>query len=211
MTEKIYGEALQSTVINALKKNGFDARFFNTPAEATECILSFVQKDNTVAFGGSVTIQDINIKTLCENKGAILLDHTIKFDNFNDKVELMRRQLTADVHISGTNAITRNGYLVNVDANGNRVAPMIFGPRKNIVIAGINKIVKDEDEAFERIRSRTAPLNNIRLKRNNPCVKTGYCVDCASDDRICRAYTVLKRKTPLTDFTVIIINEDLGY
>ena len=113
--------------------------------------------------------------------------------------------------VSGSNAITMEGELVNVDGTGNRVAALTFGPGKTIVIAGYNKIVRDIDEAFARIETHAAPMNNKRLDKPNPCVKSGVCMDCDGDTRLCRAYSILRKRPGGTDFTVIIVGEELGY
>ena len=101
--------------------------------------------------------------------------------------------------------------ILNVDGNGNRVAALTFGPSKTVVVVGVNKIVRDLDEAFARLESYASPMNNKRLDRPNPCVKTGLCEDCQGETRICRAYQILRRKPSLSDFTVIVVGESLGY
>ncbi|HRY54053.1 MAG TPA: LUD domain-containing protein, partial [Spirochaetia bacterium] len=95
--------------------------------------------------------------------------------------------------------------------NGNRVAALTFGPKKTVVVVGANKIVRDIDEALARIETRAAPLNNKRLDRPNPCVKSGQCEDCQGDTRICRVYQILRRRPSLSDFTVLVVGESLGY
>jgi hypothetical protein len=103
------------------------------------------------------------------------------------------------------------GELINVDGNGNRLSAMIFGPRKVIVVAGINKIVKDQEEGWERIRQKAAPMNLKRLNRPTPCVQSGVCMDCAVPMRGCNAYVMLRKKPSLSDFSVFIVNEILGF
>ena len=103
------------------------------------------------------------------------------------------------------------GEIVNVDGNGNRVAALTFGPKKTVVVVGLNKVVRDLDEAFARIETRASPMNNKRLERPNPCTKTGLCEDCHGEGRICRVYQILSRRPFLSDFTVIIVGESLGY
>ena len=112
---------------------------------------------------------------------------------------------------SGSNAVTLEGDIVNVDGAGNRVAALTFGPKKTVVVVGANKIVRDLDEAFERLETFASPMNNKRLDRPNPCVKSGHCEDCHGEARICRVYQILRRRPSLSDFTVIIVGEALGY
>ena len=122
-----------------------------------------------------------------------------------------RDAFSADVYFSSSNAITENGELYNVDGTGNRVAAMLFGPEKVIVIAGCNKLVKDLDAADERVKAVAAPANAIRLDRNTPCTKTGRCADCRSEGRICANKVVFTRQTTPGRITVILVAEELGY
>ncbi len=204
-------EARGQKVVAALKKNGFDALYVPTAALAAEKVLEFVQPGARVGFGGSITVKSMNIQERAASKGAVILDHNKPGLSPEEKMEILRAQLTCDVFISSSNAVTMEGYLFNVDGNGNRVAALTFGPKKNVVVAGINKVVTDLDEAYERMKAYAAPLNNIRLARPNPCVTAGYCADCALPTRICRIYHILKRKPSLSDFTVIIVGEELGF
>ncbi|HEY3424503.1 MAG TPA: LUD domain-containing protein, partial [Negativicutes bacterium] len=111
----------------------------------------------------------------------------------------------------GANAITLTGEIVNRDAFGNRVAAMMFGPKKVIIIVGINKIVSDTEEAEKRIRMYAAPMNNKRYELPNPCVKLGECVDCKSSTRACNITTVLSRRPPLTDIHIVVLGENFGF
>ena len=104
-----------------------------------------------------------------------------------------------------------DGKLVNVDGTGNRVAAMIFGPGKVIVVAGINKIVRDLGAAEERIRSVAAPVNNSRIGLPNPCVKTGECMDCQGPTRICNVTTIIGKRPNTTEMHVVIVGEDMGF
>ena len=208
--EKLY-EARGQRVVVALKKNGFDALYVPTAELAAQKVLEFVQPGVKVGFGGSATVASMNIQELAAKKGAVILDHNNPDLSAEEKAEMRRAELLCDVFISGSNAVTLDGFLFNVDASGNRVAALSFGPKKTIVVAGINKVVANLAEAEERMKAYAAPINNIRLSRPNPCVAAGYCVDCAVPTRICRIYHILKRKPSMSDFTVIIVGEELGF
>lgn len=208
--ENWHNEAVGKKVVDALKKNLFDAVYFPTAEEAVEYILNYVNKGDKVGFGGSMTVKSMNIQDKVKEKGAIVLDHGDPNLSPEEKLEVMRAQLTCDLFLCSSNAITLNGELVNVDGVGNRVAALSFGPKKVIIVAGTNKICKDEDAAFERIKMIAAPKNTKRLNLSNPCIKTGFCVDCNSETRICRIYTVIKKKPMLSDITVVIVGEELG-
>jgi len=209
--ESWHNEAIGAEAVKALKKSGFDAVYVSSPAEAAERVMAFVKPGATVGFGGSMTVKAMGIQEKVAAKGAIVLDHGVPDITPEKKMEIMRKQLTCDVFVSSSNAVTLEGDIVNVDGNGNRVAALTFGPSKTVVVVGVNKIARDIDEAFARIETYASPMNNKRLSRTNPCVKTGVCEDCQGDSRICRAYQILRKKPSLADFTVIIVGENLGY
>ena len=202
---------LGDAAVKALKKNGFDALFVATPDEAIDKVMSFIAKGKTVGFGGSMTVKALGIQEKAKELGAEILDHNAPGLSPEDKLAILRRQLTCDVFVSGSNAVTLEGDIVNVDGNGNRVAALTFGPSKTVVVVGVNKVVRDMDEAMARIESYASPMNNKRLDKTNPCVKSGLCEDCEATTRICRVYQILRRKPSLSDFTVIIVGSYLGY
>lgn len=195
----------------ALKKNGFDAYYVKTGADAAEIVAQYLKKGSTVGFGGSMTVKSLGIQEKATAAGCEVLDHNAPGLAQDVKTAILRRQLTSDVFVSGSNAVTLEGEIVNIDGNGNRVAALSFGPLKTIVVVGINKVVRDLDEAFARIESFAAPMNNKRLDKSNPCVKAGVCMDCDGDTRICRIYQILRKRPAASDFTVIVVGENLGY
>lgn len=197
-------------VITNLKKNFFDAIYINNRIEARNYILDQIQPGMEIAFGGSMTVRSMEVQSYVKDCGAIVLDHGIPGLSQAQKIEIMRKQLTSDIFISSSNAITTRGHLINVDGNGNRVASMIFGPKKVIIVAGLNKIVHSEEEAFKRIEFVAAPLNMKRLNRRTPCIEDGVCHKCTCVERGCRAYTILRKRPSLTPTEVIIVGEMLG-
>lgn len=209
--EMWYYEARAERVRDALKKNDFEAVFVKTKEEAAAYVMGYVGKGMKVGFGGSMTSKVLGLADKAGEKGALVLDHNKPGLGAEEKLDILRAQLTCDLFVSGLNAITQEGYIVNVDANGNRIGALCFGPRKVIAVAGANKIVCDLEEAFIRLEDIAGPLNNKRLARPNPCTKTGQCMDCDSPMRSCRIYQILKRKPALSDFTVVIVGEQLGF
>lgn len=203
-------EVIAEEIVKKLKNNFFDAKYFPGIQEAKSHVTSLIQAGMKVAFGGSMTIRQMNIRDYVVRAGATLIDHNAPGLSDEQKMDTMRQQLTSDLFICSTNAITTDGYLVNVDGNGNRVSAMIFGPKKVIIVAGINKIVHSEEEAFNRIKYIAAPMNMKRLDRKTPCGADGTCHDCSSTDRGCRAYTVIRKRPSLTPMEVIIVGEMLG-
>jgi hypothetical protein len=206
-----HNETLGEKVVNALKKNFFNAIYLNKAEEAAEYILNNIKEGYRVGFGGSDTIKSLNIQEKIKALGAEILDHNKAGLSSEEKLDIRRAQLLSDVFLCSSNGITLNGELVNVDGTGNRVAAMTFGPKKVIVVVGINKICKDEEAAFDRIKMLAAPLNTKRLELNTPCTATGLCLDCKNESRICRVYSILKKKPTLTDITVLVVGESLGY
>jgi hypothetical protein len=206
-----HSDTLGKAAVAALKKNNFNAIYFPTRDETADYVISFIDKGLTVGVAGSVTVKELKIVEKAREKGAQVLDHNSADLTLEEKIELRRKQLTCDVFLCSSNAITLNGELVNVDGAGNRVAAMTFGPKKVVVVAGINKLCQDIDAAFERIKLYAGPMNNKRLNLSNPCADTGLCMDCQSKTRICNIYSVLKKKPAITDINVVIVGENLGF
>jgi hypothetical protein len=123
---------------------------------------------------------------------------------------LYRKCFSTDVYLTGTNAITEDGKLFNIDMTGNRVGAMFIGPKKVLVLSGVNKIVKDIQAAEERLRGWAAPQNAKRLNKKTPCTETGVCGDCSSPDRICNIYVTLAKRPTRTDIVIVLIGEPLG-
>lgn len=197
-------------VTENLRRNLFNASYFDTHAEAGEYICKLITPGMTVAFGGSMTVRMMGIREKAVALGAILIDHGNPELSSEQQLETMRQELTSDLFISSSNAITAGGALVNVDGYGNRVAAMIFGPRKVIIVAGINKVVENEQAAFDRIEQLAGPMNMKRLDRDTPCTRDGICHDCHSATRGCRAYTIIRRRPVHTPMDVLIVGEVMG-
>lgn len=208
---KWHNQAIGERVVKALEKNQFHAIYFETKEQAENFIMYHIKPGDVVAFGGSVTIKSMDIKKKIIKIGGTIIDHGEPGITQDEKIDIMRKELVSDLFLCSSNAVTLNGELVNVDGAGNRVAAITFGPKKVIMVVGVNKIVKDEKAAFERIKNIAAPQNNKRLACSNPCTITGSCMDCDSKNRICRAYSVLKKKPMLSDISVIIIGEEMGF
>lgn len=206
-----HGRTLGLKTVESLRKNRFEAEFFETRGEAAEAVLGMISSGAQVAFGGSQTTKQLNLQQLVTEKGATILDHNAAGLSDDEKVEVMRRQQICDVFICSSNAVSLQGELFNIDGHGNRVAAMSFGPRRVIVVVGVNKIVADEEAAWQRLRTVAAPINFKRLNRPNPCAKHGVCMNCNLPTRGCNIYVATRRRPSLTDFSVLIVNEALGF
>ena len=208
--------------IDALEKNNINAFYAENCCKAIDLVKSLINKGDVISFGGSVSLSECGVMELIRNGDYILLDRSVKGLTPDDIEKIYRDSFSADVYFSGTNAITENGELYNVDGNGNRVAAMQFGPKKVIIIAGYNKIVKDIDAAVYRVKTVAAPANCIRLSKDTYCSKCGQCVSisqgktqmtdgCDSPDRICRLYDICGKQKVKDRINVIIVGEPLGY
>ena len=200
--------------LKALKKNGFDAVYYATAEEAVAGVLGMVPEGASVGLGGSVTLREMGLVDALEARGIEPADHWKaggRGASREEVLEIRRRHLNSDVFITGTNAVTETGELVNIDGTGQRVAAMIFGPGKVVVVAGVNKIAGDLEEGLWRASNVAAPMNARRLHRKTPCAVTGECSDCVVPERICGITTILHRKPGSTDVTVVLVGEKLGY
>lgn len=204
-------DTLGKRVVEALKKNHFDAVYFPNKEEAAEYVLKFIAPGSTVGAGGSMTVVDMKLLEKAKELGAEVFNHSIPGLYPEERLEIRRKQLLCDVFLCSTNALTMDGFLVNVDGTGNRVAAMTFGPKKVVVVAGVNKICRDIPAALERLRLVASPLNNKRLNLPNPCTQQGFCADCQGKTRICNIYSIMKKRPSATDITVVVVGEDLGY
>jgi hypothetical protein len=210
LTEWSSEQKCQKTV-ESLGRNGFAAVYCPTAQEAFDYIVGEAADAASVGFGGSLSVADLRVADRLREMGKELLNHSLPGLSLEERVEIMRRQLTCDLFLSGTNAVTLSGFLVNIDATGNRAGSMFFGPKKVIVVAGRNKLVDgDINTAIKRIKDCATPVNARRLNYNTPCAKTGFCCDCNSPDRLCRVTTIIDRKPRLTDVRVLVVNEDMG-
>jgi len=210
-----YWELKLEALKGALEKNNFEVYIAKTGEDAKKLVLDKILPQlspETVSWGGSLThVQTGLYDELKARPGITILDTYDKSLSPSEAYERRRQSLLVDLFITGTNAVTEKGRLVNLDMIGNRVAAITFGPKNVIIVVGRNKIVANVDEAIERIKTYAAPVNAMRLDKNTPCMKTGVCQNCKSPDRICNAWTISEKSFPKGRIKVIIINEDLGF
>jgi len=167
---------------------------------------------HTVSWGGSITVVASGVYEALKNRTDLtVIDTYDRTVSPEEGLHRRRRALTADLFVTGSNAVTQSGMLVNLDMVGNRVGALTFGPKNVIVLVGRNKIVDDIEDAMFRIKNYAAPVNAARLDKKTPCVKTGYCDDCKSPDRICNTWTITEKSFPKGRVKVVLINEDLGF
>lgn len=198
--------------VAALEKNGFTALYCATGKQAFDYIMAESADAMSIGFGGSMSVAGLQVEPRLREMGKEILNHGIPSISREERMEIMRRELTCDLFLSGTNALTLKGELVNIDATGNRVASMFFGPQKVIVVAGRNKLVDGTvQDAIDRIKAWATPPNSKRLDFKTPCAVSGLCSDCNSPDRLCRVTTIIDRKPRFTDLRVLVVNEEMGF
>lgn len=201
---------IQGTV-KALEANNIDCVFVQNKQEALEKALELIPEGSTVGLGGSVTVEQVGLLEKLRTGNYTLYDQYAPDIDMPENMKRRRQGLTAKYFVTGTNAITSDGQLVNVDGLGNRVAAQAFGPEKVVIVAGTNKIVKDVHEAFDRLEKIAAPINAKRVNAQSPCADTGVCIDCDSPARICNIYTIIRRMMIPGRITVILVNDSLGF
>lgn len=198
--------------VASLERNGFTSRYCATPREAAEYIIAGAADSASIGFGGSMSIAALGVEQVLQEQGKEILNHASPSLSRDEKLAIMRRQLTCDLFLSGCNAVTTNGELVNIDATGNRVGAMLFGPGRVIVVAGRNKLVDGTaHDAMGRVKSWATPPNSKRLNFKTPCASTGFCSDCNAPERLCRVTSIIERKPRFTDLHVLVVNADLGF
>jgi len=199
------------TTLESLRKHGFEAAFCSTRDEAVSRILDAAKDCATVGIAGTHTVRALGIVPMLQEAGKTVYDHWLLTPGTPEELEYRKNQSRADLFLSSVNALTMTGEIVNRDGCGNRINAMTFGPGKVILVVGRNKITRDLDGALDRLENTAGPLRAMSLNRKTPCVKTGYCMDCESPERICRITSIIHRKPMLTHITVLILDEDLGY
>ena len=208
-------DAQIEVALRNLLANNFDARFAENSDTAKKIVSGSISKNTIVGIGDSATVRQTGILEEVEKEGIKVLNPFSR-ELANDPAKtalrdnISRQIFSCDVFVCGTNAVTRDGKLVNIDAVGNRVASMIFGPRRVFIIAGKNKIVKDVDEALYRIKNLIAPFHARTKRFATPCAQTGKCSDCSAPKRICSVTSIIEKRPWRTEISVILVDGDLG-
>jgi L-lactate utilization protein LutB len=200
---------------DALTENNFEVFVAENTDEAKSIVLEKIIPEiapKSVSWGGSLTFVATGLYDVLKNSNDFnILDTYDKTLSPEESLERRRQSLLVDLYITGSNAVTETGQLVNLDMFGNRVGALTFGPKNVIIFVGRNKIVPDLDEAMFRIKNYAAPVNTMRLDKKTPCAKTSFCADCKSPDRICNIWTITEKSFPKKRIRIILINKDLGF
>ena len=197
-------------VAEALNKRYFEAYYCSGRAEALEKILELIPQGHVVSWGGATTVDELGVKDALRQRGQAVIDRDTAKDA-QERQEMLKKALTCDTFLMGSNAVSADGKLVNIDGTGNRVAALCFGPSQVIVVAGMNKVAGDLDGAMRRAREVAAPINAQRFQLKTPCSVNGLCADCKGPDSICAQIVTTRLCKPAGRIKVILVGEDLGF
>ncbi|WP_346886104.1 lactate utilization protein [Clostridium sp. UBA4395] len=206
-----YMEKRIDRTIKNLNRRNMDGFFVKDKNELITLLKKLIDDNSTVGVGDSMTLFETGVIDFLRKGDYVFLDKYRDGITSEEKKEIYLKNFSANTFMCSTNALTEDGELYNIDGNGSRVAPMLYGPKQVILVAGINKIVKDIEEAEKRVRNYAAPIDAKRLNKDTPCTTLGYCVDCKSPNRICNDFTIIRGQFIKNRIKVIIVGEQLGY
>ncbi len=211
MTEpkRKYYEKRAALMVKNLKSRHFDAWYCETPEQALEQALSLIPEGASVGWGGAMSAQQIGLLDAVNAGNYAPIDRD-KTTTPQERTQAQKKALLADFFITGANALSLDGQMVNIDGNGNRVAAIVYGPDNVIVIAGMNKVVDTLEDAVRRARTVAAPANKQRFALQTPCEVTGACADCKSEGCICNQILITRNSKPAGRIKVILVGEELG-
>ncbi len=199
-----------ATILSKLSKRGIEGYFFETCEEAVKKALSLMPEGSSVSWGGSMSISECGLMDAVKAHNYKLIDRATAVTP-EEKRTIFAQTVMADYYLMSTNAVTMDGELVNIDGFGNRVACLCSGPEHVLVIAGMNKVVLNVQAGLDRIRTKAAPPNTTRLKKDTPCARTGVCGNCFSPDCICSQIVVTRRSGIPGRIKLLLVNESLGF
>lgn len=200
-------ELLAEKVIRGLESRNMSGYYAKDAEEAVKIALSLIPEGSTVTMGGAMSAHEIGLVKRLKEGNYSFIDR----DEFTDKRKAMLLAYDADVFLSSSNAISEDGILVNIDGNANRVSAIAQGPKKVVMIVGMNKVCDDVDGAMKRARAVAAPINAQRFGLSTPCAKTGSCMNCKSPDTICCQFLITRYSKHKDRIHVILVNENLGF
>ncbi|MBR2805197.1 MAG: lactate utilization protein [Oscillospiraceae bacterium] len=197
--------------IRALASRNFETYYCEYAVDALRMVKELIPAGSTVSTGGSMTLQETGIIDMLRAGDYDFRPHGVKWITKEEDLANMQFAFSCDYYLMSSNAITEDGELYNIDGVGNRVAALSYGPKHVIIVAGVNKIVKDLDAARERLTKTAVTRNLERLGLEAPCINKGRCFDCRSEGRLCATKTVTAYTRFPGRIKIIIVNEELGF
>lgn len=207
--EKAYFEKRGQILVKNLHSRHFDAWYCATKEEALQKVLELIPEGAKVGWGGVLSAQQIGLFDALRSGNYDLLDRDL-CQTAEEREQMMKDALFSDVFLTGANGLSLDGQMVNIDGTGNRVAAIIYGPKKVIVIAGMNKVCDTLEEAVKRAREVAAPLNMMRFMKDTPCAATGKCGDCKAEGCICNQIVITRHCRPVGRIQFVLVGEQLG-
>lgn len=203
-------ETQAKTVIKNLEKRGMEGHYFTNSKDCVDKILSMMPSGSSISWGGTTTADETGMMNALQSGDYILLDRKAA-KTPDEQRELYSKIVMTDYYFMSSNAITLDGELVNIDGIGNRTACLMHGPSNVMILAGMNKLVKDVSAAIDRVHNFAAPPNAVRLNRQTPCNATGTCNNCLSPDCLCSHTVITRHASPVGRIKVFLIGEELGF
>jgi len=208
--KELYYEKSARELIKNLQSRHFEAHYCPTKAQALEMALALIHEGATVGWGGATSAIQIGLIDAVKAGPYTAFDRD-RAKTPEERSAIMNQCFGADVFLTGANALSMDGQMVNVDGMGNRTAAIIYGPKTVLVIAGMNKICADVESAVRRARTVAAPTNQQRFLGKTPCTVTGCCGDCRSEDCICNQILITRHCRPAGRIKIILVGEELGF
>lgn len=208
-----FEEAQALALIKKMEKRGIKAVYAPGGEAAKKAVLDLIPAAGVVGLLGSQTMNQLGVYAELRQSGRELVDHATQIKGLSpEEAHSYRcRIFQAGVMLASANALDAEGRIYNIDGVGNRVASMIYGPPKVVLAVSLNKVAPNPEEAWRRARQTAAPMNNKRLDKTNPCVKSGHCHDCQLESSICNYFSVIDRSFPVGRINVVLIGEAFGY
>ena len=207
--KKLYYEKRGAILVKNLKSRHFDAYYCSDKNAARQKAIELISEGATVGWGGAMSASQIGLIDALKSGNYRAIDRELTTTP-EQRLQAEKDCLFSDVFLTGANAISLDGQMVNIDGRGNRVSAIIYGPETVLVIAGMNKVVDTLDQALLRARTVAAPANQQRFCLNNPCTVTGSCADCKSEECICNQIVITRHCRPAGRIKFILVGEDLG-
>ena len=207
--EKAYFEKRGQILVKNLKNRHFDAWYCDSKEDALAKVLELIPEGAKIGWGGVLSAQQIGLFDALRSGNYDLLDRDL-CKTQEEREQMMKDALFADVFLTGANGLSLDGQMVNIDGTGNRVGAIIYGPKKVIVIAGMNKVCDTMEEAVKRAREVAAPLNMMRFMKDTPCAATGKCGDCKAEGCICNQIVITRHCRPVGRIQFVLVGEQLG-
>ena len=199
-----------AVLVKNLQKRHFEAYYCATKEEALEQVLAPMPAGSTVGWGGAISAAQVGVQEAVHAGNYNVIDRD-RFSDPAEKLRCMRQCFDADFFITGANAISLDGQMVNIDGNGNRVGMIVYGPKNIIVVAGMNKVCQTLEDAVKRARTVAAPMNQQRFGLPNPCTCTGVCADCLSETSICNQILITRHCKPAGRIKFVLVGEERGF